>query len=134
MADMAMVLVFTEESIEEAAGHLSFERGLQYLDRVDNLEGTSTEITATVYGTDPYQVTLTAWNRQLSGECSCPHGQDGFFCKHCVAVGLTVARRDGGSLKIADSGHGAAVAAASVGQDALEAWFAAASKDELVEE
>jgi uncharacterized Zn finger protein len=41
-----------------------------------------------VFGTDEYEVQLTVTERGLAGECSCPYGQDGFFCKHCVATGL----------------------------------------------
>ncbi|HEU5333914.1 MAG TPA: SWIM zinc finger family protein [Actinocrinis sp.] len=43
-----------------------------------------------MYGTGAYRVTLTLHDAGLAGDCSCPHGQDGFFCKHCVAVGLSV--------------------------------------------
>jgi hypothetical protein len=134
MSVMATVLVFTEETIETATDYLSFERAREYLDRVDDLLITSTEVTATVYGTSPYDVSLTARNRRVSGQCSCPYGQENAFCKHCVAVGLAAVRRAGGELKLVDSGRGtAAVAGALAAGDPLEAWFARASKDEIVE-
>ena len=133
MSVMATVLVFTEETIETAADYLSFERAREYLDRVDDLLITSTEVTAMVYGTNPYEVSLTAQNRRLSGQCSCPYGQEGAFCKHCVAVGLAAIRRAGGELRLVDSGRGmATVAGALADGDPLEAWFARASKDEIV--
>lgn len=131
---MATVLVLTEDAIEATAGYPSFERGREYLDRVDDLLITSAEVTAVVYGTSPYDVSLTARNRRLSGQCSCPYGQDGAFCKHCVATGLVAVRRAGGELKLVDSGHGTtAVPGALAEDDPLETWFARASKDEIVE-
>ena len=44
---------------------------------------------ATVHGTGRYRVRLTgSEDGVLDGECICPYGQEGNFCKHCVAVGL----------------------------------------------
>ena len=45
-------------------------------------------ITALVRGTYDYRVKLWAEDDELAFECSCPVGQSGDFCKHCVAVGL----------------------------------------------
>ncbi|PJE96248.1 hypothetical protein CUT44_20105 [Streptomyces carminius] len=72
----------------ELAGPRSFERGRGYLDAVDGLAVHRRTVTATVHGTTPYRVTLRPARSGLDGRCDCPHGQDGFFCKHCVAVGL----------------------------------------------
>lgn len=35
-----------------------------------------------------YQVKLWSEDEELASECNCPVGQDGAFCKQCVAVGL----------------------------------------------
>jgi hypothetical protein len=45
-------------------------------------------VTATVRGSDEYQVRLSNSRGLLEGDCSCPWGQKDNFCKHCVAVGL----------------------------------------------
>ena len=87
----------TEADLRAAAGRRSFERGLQYLDAVAGLETVGNQVIATVRGSEDYLVVLTLGGSRpgrarLKGECDCPHGQEGFFCKHCVAVGLTVAR------------------------------------------
>src|ERR1700692_772708 len=87
---MAVFAAFTEADIKLAAGIRSFERGLDYLDEVADLEIASKEITATVYGSREYSVSLTFGDGRLGGHCTCPQGRDGFFCKHCVAVGLSV--------------------------------------------
>jgi uncharacterized Zn finger protein len=100
MSVMATVLVFTEETIETAADYLSFERGREYLDQVDDLLITSTEVTAMVYGTNPYDVSLTARNRRLSGQCSCPYGQEGCACRKfrpCRLSGLSTPCRHQGA-------------------------------------
>src|ERR1035441_572467 len=71
------------------AGERSFGRGLGYPDAVGDLEFGADQVTATVYGTDAYEVVLDLDDGGVTGDCSCPHGQEGFFCKHLVAVGLT---------------------------------------------
>ncbi|GAA2115708.1 SWIM zinc finger family protein [Streptomyces synnematoformans] len=91
----------SEKSLLRLAGSRSYARGEGYVDAVDRLrvdeEGT---VTARVSGTDVYQVTL--WlgafgtdgaegeDADFDGACDCPYGQEGHFCKHCVAVGLAL--------------------------------------------
>ena len=43
---------------------------------------------ATVVGTCRYKTSLTVKNGFLHGNCSCPLGDEGEFCKHLVATGL----------------------------------------------
>ena len=129
MARMAIALGFTEETLEDAAGTLSFDRGRHYLDAVDDFEATAAEITATVYGTSPYHVSLTARNRQLAGNCSCPYGREGAFCKHCVAVGLTAVKD--GVARLIDAGP---AGGPPDGTTPLESWLASLSKDDLLAE
>jgi hypothetical protein len=86
----------TEAALRAAAGERSFERGVSYVDAVMGLETVGNQIMATVRGTGDYLVVLTLGEAPagagLRGECGCPYGQEGFFCKHCVAVGLAVMR------------------------------------------
>ncbi|MEV6734403.1 MULTISPECIES: SWIM zinc finger family protein [unclassified Streptomyces] len=84
-------LGFTEEDLRRLAGARSFERGVGYLSAVSRLEIGDETITATVDGSDAYEVELTEdEDGRFSGWCDCPYGQEGNFCKHCVAVGLAV--------------------------------------------
>lgn len=84
-------LGFTEEDLRRLAGARSFERGVCYVSAVSRLEIGDETITATVDGSDAYEVELTEDEEgRLSGWCDCPYGQEGNFCKHCVAVGLAV--------------------------------------------
>ncbi|GLY82267.1 SWIM zinc finger family protein [Actinoallomurus iriomotensis] len=116
---------FTEDDLRASAGERSFERGVGYLGAVAGLEVTASGVTATVYGGDAYEVALTFdAGEGLSGECGCPYGRDGNFCKHCVAVGLTVLNR---GLDLAE----ARVAARDRGER-LDAWLEALPREELL--
>ncbi|WP_435191606.1 SWIM zinc finger family protein [Streptomyces sp. bgisy126] len=116
---------FGEDDLRALAGTRSFERGLGYLDAVSGLEVGEDSVTAVVHGTDVYEVELTlGGDKAVSGWCDCPYGQEGNFCKHCVAVGLAVLRR----VKEVPRQRVAARARAS----GLEAWLSALSRDELL--
>ncbi len=81
---------FAVKDLERLASSTSFRRGEGYLDAVAGVESVPGGVVATVRGTDEYTVRLGRDGRRLTGECSCPHGAEGTFCKHCVAVGLFV--------------------------------------------
>jgi uncharacterized Zn finger protein len=86
---------FGRAQLRRLAGPASFERGLDYVDAVKSVRPLPDGVVATVEGTDEYRVLLRQRDG-LSGECTCPYGLEGNFCKHCVAVGLYVlqARHD----------------------------------------
>jgi uncharacterized Zn finger protein len=126
MVGMPVSLPFTAADIRLAAGDRSYGRGLEYVNAVDHLEISDTEVTASVYGSSEYTVCLVIDDQRLSGGCTCPYGRDGFFCKHCVAVGLSV-------LELGDElpRH---LEAAHVQQQAVDAWLQSLSKEELLAE
>ena len=72
------------------AGSRSFERGEDYWssDRVGALTDDGEMVRAKVRGTHSYLVKLWVENDGISYDCTCPVGDSGDFCKHCVAVGL----------------------------------------------
>jgi uncharacterized Zn finger protein len=77
------------------AGEPSFQRGEEYArdGRVEGLTVRDDSVTATVRGSEPYRVALQLVPADgLGGSCTCPVGETGAFCKHCVAVGLVAAR------------------------------------------
>lgn len=88
--DSILIKHLTERSIRRLAGPLYFDRGEIYFeeDRVRNLKEADSRITAKVVGTRNYAVTLWFDEGPLDYSCSCPLGEEGAFCKHCVAVGL----------------------------------------------
>ena len=121
---MTMARLFGEADLQRVAGERSFGRGQGYLDAVGDLEIGVGQVTATVYGTDAYEVVLDLGDDGVTGECSCPHGRESFFCKHLVAVGLTVLARSGDVP--------AQQAAAAATARSLETWLDGLSRDDLL--
>ncbi|MFJ6837103.1 SWIM zinc finger domain-containing protein [Streptomyces sp. NPDC091209] len=116
---------FGEDDLRALAGSRSFERALGYLDAVSGLDVGDDTITGVVQGTDVYEVELTLGGRTgLSGRCDCPYGLEDNFCKHCVAVGLTVLRQAEGIPRQR--------AAARARASGLQAWLTSLSRDELL--
>ncbi|WP_431991183.1 SWIM zinc finger family protein [Streptomyces albogriseolus] len=117
---------FGEDDLRALAGARSYERGLGYLDAVSGLEVGEGSVSAVVHGTDVYEVefTLGGDDGTISGWCDCPYGQEDNFCKHCVAVGLTVLRR----AKTIPQQRAAARARSS----GLEAWLSGLSREQLL--
>ena len=52
------------------------------------LEVAHERVEATVDGTRPYRVHLGVREGRITFACTCPVGEEGAFCKHCVAVAL----------------------------------------------
>ncbi|MGH3326962.1 MAG: SWIM zinc finger family protein, partial [Streptomycetales bacterium] len=84
---------FTESDLRVLAGPKSYARGETYVDAVSDLEEIAGGVVATVHGGDAYNVALIVRDGELAGECDCPYGSEGAFCKHCVATGLVVLAR-----------------------------------------
>ncbi|MCW7946602.1 hypothetical protein AAW14_32485 [Streptomyces hygroscopicus] len=115
----------TEANLKTLAGARSFERGLGYLDAVSGVEVGDGWVTASVHGTERYEVELTLDGPGgLVGECDCPYGLEGNFCKHLVALGLAV-------LAQRESLPRQRKAARERARD-LDGWLSALSKDELL--
>ena len=122
---MAKTLAFTKRDLRLAAGERSYDRGLDYLDCVGDLDVTVGEVTATVAGSADYEVTLAMGRGGVTGDCSCPYGLEGNFCKHCVAVGLAVLSNatDLRSLQ----------ASAQTKAQSLENWLASLTREDLLD-
>ncbi|MDO8413204.1 MAG: hypothetical protein Q7S51_05375 [Gallionellaceae bacterium] len=76
--------------LEKLADQAVFARGEDYFksDSVSRLKMADDVLTARVAGSYSYAVKLWEEEGGIEYECSCPHGAEGNFCKHCVAVGL----------------------------------------------
>jgi uncharacterized Zn finger protein len=94
----------TAAAIRRAADSKSYKRGEDYSLRgmVYSLLTDGDAIVAKVHGTRKYKVRLWVEDGDVEGECSCPMGDMGVFCKHLVAVGLT--HLAGGAPKMPDDG------------------------------
>ena len=78
------------------AGERTFRRGLQYVGdgRVLVSSRGGGMLTATVTGTDSYEVRVGFGQAGLEHSCTCPVGVDGRFCKHLVAAVVEVTSID----------------------------------------
>ena len=126
---MGQILTFTEDDLRRAAGPTSYARSVGYLDRVEELEIAGTWVTASVYGTDVYRVRLKFDDERadgLRGDCSCPFGAEGNFCKHCVATGLVALRS--GSPAV----HSRVSPAPEPEPGSFISWLSSLSRDELL--
>ncbi|SDM32000.1 DEAD/DEAH box helicase [Paenibacillus jilunlii] len=100
-----------ERVIRLLCGKTAFERGSEdyeagkvLLSAVENYEGLEySKYQATVYGLEPYDVTLTIdSDGDVNGKCSCPayhHG--GPFCKHIAAVLVAILYEEDGDGPLA---------------------------------
>lgn len=82
--------LITPHVLYELAGAAAFQRGEAYFSEgvVGHLIADDDLITARVRGTENYRVELSDDDGDLAYDCTCPRAADGYFCKHCVAVGL----------------------------------------------
>jgi uncharacterized Zn finger protein len=89
--DAALAALLNVETLRRLAGSASFRRGEDYFDEgsVESLQEDRGVIVARVIGTKPYQAKLWADGKTLAYSCTCPVADDGEFCKHLVAVGLS---------------------------------------------
>ena len=87
--NLRMPGVWLRSEIESLADPGSFLRGVGYQrgGRVEIGDRQGDAVTAVVRGSMPYHVELRR-SPKLAWSCNCPVGEDGAFCKHCVAVAL----------------------------------------------
>ena len=86
-----MKQILNLHALRRLAGSRSFDRGENYfkLGLVRSLSEYNGAITAKVKGTHTYTVKLREDDGELDYSCTCPMGDQGAFCKHCVAAGLS---------------------------------------------
>lgn len=100
----------SHRDIRQLAGERFFARGERYFDegRVHGLTEYRGQVAAKVAGTEDYRVKLWAERGDLGYSCSCPVGDDGEFCKHCVAVALAWIEESAGKGSKGAAGKSAA--------------------------
>lgn len=89
---------------------------------------------ATVVGTEPYQVGVMlsgAKRVALEASCTCPHAEDGYFCKHQVALALRLRAELSGEAVAVDA-EAAKKHAATLKRAATAAARTAALRDFLL--
>lgn len=111
---LRLLALLSDSALCNCAGSTVFQRGQSYAidDAVQDVEwapskeGAGIDASATVAGTHAYSTEL--WmsldeamveDDALDGDCDCPHSQDGNFCKHLVALALTLRGMLGGDAQ-----------------------------------
>ncbi len=109
-----------DDELRELAGASVFARGLTYASggAVQRLAVTEhadlLHAEAVVCGTQDYEVTLDLEaDGALDSDCDCPHAQDGWFCKHQVALALCLRATLGGAAVAPDAQARKKIAAAA---------------------
>ncbi|CAN7325441.1 SWIM zinc finger family protein [Mycolicibacterium frederiksbergense] len=108
----------SEEALLTVAGDTVFARGEDYVQYVRGLRTTATKASASIQAKRVYTVELDWSGPGLQGWCTCAHHDEGYFCKHLVAVGLAAI----------DSGR---VPVNNTADDAIEAAVRSMDIDEL---
>ncbi len=82
--------VVTVNELRIMAGNRTFHWGEAVFQSgaVHQLHSDGEELTGEVYGPQVYYARLINDTNFLDGECDCPDGLEGVFCKHLVALGL----------------------------------------------
>ena len=87
--------VFHAEQLRDLANGKAYARGERYHQegRVSALRRDGKTIKGRVSGTREYDVSLWVNGDRIAYTCSCPMGEEGLFCKHCVAVALSLTKQ-----------------------------------------
>lgn len=120
-----MLDILDRNALLRLAGSRVYGRGEDYfiLKKVRSLSESEGVITATVRGTEDYAVSLWLDDGEPAYACDCPQGDEGRFCKHCVAVGLKLLDNSGTSRK----------KTRSTTMDDVRVWLGRQEKDALVD-
>lgn len=80
--------ILHKDAIKKISDERSFARGREYFEkgRVQSLTRNKSALTGVVVGETAYAVRVWVKDSSLAYSCSCPRGEEGDFCKHCVAL------------------------------------------------
>ena len=87
-----------DASLEDASSEAIFGRGKAYarsgaVEVLDEDPMPEPALRAQVIGTEVYSTEVWIEDDAIAGRCDCPHAEDGWFCKHQVAVALVWRKR-----------------------------------------
>ena len=81
--------MFKDPGWQRFFSSIILERGYNYFleGAVDDLHFHADSVTATVYGSDDYEVDITFHGDSIDDMyCTCPYAEDGNYCKHMAAL------------------------------------------------
>jgi len=103
----AFVLALSDAALLRNSSRGIFQRGQTYarsgaVDVTRQESGETPAIYATVQGTEPYETEVWIHEGEVSGACDCMNAQEGWFCKHQVALALVWRERLSGEVPTVD--------------------------------
>lgn len=103
----SLVAALSDSALRRASSSATFQRGSTYASsgavEVQAEEpGDTPAIHATVNGTEPYSTEVWIHDGEVGGTCNCPSAQEGWFCKHQVALALVWRERLTGAAPAID--------------------------------
>jgi hypothetical protein len=117
-ARQALLDALSDGALKGASNATVFKRGQSYAQSdavqvVEQEDGPVPAARATVVGTQPYDVEVWVDEDAVGGQCDCPNAEDGWFCKHQVALAMVWRGLLGGEAPAPDETARAKVAAAT---------------------
>ncbi len=117
-ADHALLQALSDGALKATSNATIFKRGQAYaqsdaVQAVEQEDGPVPAARATVVGTQPYEVEVWVDEGAVGGQCDCPNAEDGWFCKHQVALAMVWRGLLGGDAPAPDEGARAKTAAAA---------------------
>ena len=118
-ADHALLQALSDGALKAASNAAIFKRGQAYaqsdaVQAVEQEAGPVPAARATVMGTQPYEVEVWVDEGAVGGQCDCPNAEDGWFCKHQVALAMVWRGLIGGEVPAPDeTARGKTAAAAA---------------------
>ncbi len=123
------------DTIVDLAGSLYIQRGMGYLEdgRVGPIRAMEDAIEATVHGEHSYAVRVSLDGSRIVSDCTCPIGETGAFCKHCVALSLAWLRPPAAGPDAAPRAKPRRRAASGAPVDPVAPFLAGLARDALME-
>jgi uncharacterized Zn finger protein len=101
----AEVVALSDGALRHASSSAIFQRGRTYassgaVDVTSEEPGYTPAIYATVSGIEPYSTEVWIHDGEVGGTCDCANAQEGWFCKHQVALALVWRERLSGGAPL----------------------------------
>jgi hypothetical protein len=103
----SLVAALSDSALRRASSSATFQRGSTYassgaVEVRSEERGDTPAIYATVNGTEPYSTEVWFHDGEVGGTCDCPSAQEGWCCKHQVALALVWRERLTGTAPAID--------------------------------
>ena len=106
----ALIAALSDSALCRASSAAIFQRGKTYatsgaVQVLSEEPGDTPAIYAQVAGSDTYETEVWIHEGEVEGACDCANAQDGWFCKHQVALALVWRERLSGEAPAVDEGR-----------------------------